>query len=191
VQGQTGVQGETGIGVQGATGVQGETGVGVQGQTGVNGPTGPPGGGGSTGVIGYLNGPINIDYTNNSNYLATGSSIYLPPGRFVVMVTMLMRVLPYMEPNSTFWLRTTFSDSNTVNLGPSGDIIRSNLISGVLSGSATFNTLAGMVIINNTSGGYKQYYYVAGRTQTQSTSQTLLSFGGGNWNEDNIVAFSI
>ena len=108
------------------------------------------------------------------------------------MVSMLMRVLPYMQPNSSFWLRSTFSDTNIgTSFSPSRDIMGSYLVSGNLPGLATFSTVSGILIINNTVVPHKTYYYVAGNTQVLNCVLSLQSFGGGAWNEDNIVAFRI
>jgi hypothetical protein len=102
-----------------------------------------------------------------------------------------MRVLPSTAANSSFWLRTSFSDTTSGTLQPTYDILGSNLISGNLPATSTFSLVSGMVLINNATGGNKTYYYIAGRTQVINGTLPLLSFGGGNWNEDNIAAFRI
>ena len=146
-----------------------------------------------TGVQGNLvgaGGGISIPYTQTVGFLQTGSSITLPPGRYVVNVTMLLSVFPATTPaNSSFWLRTAFSDFNTANPPRTADTVGSYYVSGNLPGSSYFSILSGSVIINNTSGGNKTYYYVAGEALTNNTTQSLLNYSG--WGEDSIVAYRI
>ncbi len=135
-----------------------------------------------------LGSGVNIPY-NTGSYLYTGTSITLPPGKYSVTVSMLMS--GGLSPtNSSFWLRTTFGDASTSTTS-SPDIIGSTLASGGLIGPATYAMLNGSLIINNTSGGNKTYYYLAGNTVTTGTTQTMNNFGGFGWGEDNIVAIKI
>jgi hypothetical protein len=93
----------------------------------------------------------------------------------------------YSPANSAFWVRTTFSDVN-VAATPSPDIIGSLYVSGNLGGSSKFGLAEGILIINNTSGGPKTYYYCGGFPDINNTTQTVTNFGGTAWNEDNIIA---
>jgi len=103
---------------------------------------------------------------------------------------MLLSVFPATTPaNSSFWLRTAFSDSNLPNPTRTADTVGSYYVSGNLPGSSYFSILSGSVIINNTSGGNKTYYYVAGEALTVNTTQSLLNYSG--WGEDSIVAYRI
>lgn len=136
--------------------------------------------------------------TGGGTYLQTGSSITLPPGKFAVNVTMLLArndsgYVPTPD-NSQFWIRTTFSDSNLANPVVSPDILgTSRLISGSLGGSSRFGLAIGTVIINNTSGANKTYYYVAGDVAyyPSSYSFTLTGFGGTAWGENSIIAYRL
>ncbi|MFN8310177.1 MAG: hypothetical protein U0T73_09470 [Chitinophagales bacterium] len=137
-------------------------------------------------VSATLGSGINVPY-NTTGYLNTGTTITLPPGKWAVSVNMLLHATAGNSPNnSAFWLRTTFSD--VPGGGPTPDIIGSNLASGGLPGSAPYAIVAGTIIINNTSASNKVYYYSAGNTAVNNTTQTLSSFGGSSWSEDNIVA---
>ena len=103
---------------------------------------------------------------------------------------MLLSVFPSISPNnSSFWLRTAFSDFNVANPTRTGDTVGSYYVSGNLPGSSRFSVLSGSVIINNTSGGNKTYYYIAGEVLTNNTTQSILNYSG--WGEDSIVAYRI
>lgn len=132
---------------------------------------------------------INIPY-NTATYLYTGTSITLPPGKFSVTVTMLMSAGANSPANSYFWLRSTFSDGPGI-FSSSPDIIGSPLASGSLVGPSLYAVLYGSIIINNTSGANKTYYYLAGNVSYSNTTQTLSNFGGSAWAENNIVAFQV
>jgi hypothetical protein len=145
-------------------------------------------------VVGTLHATgVNIAYTR-TNYIQTGSSIVLPPGRFAVNITMLLarNSTAAMSPNNSFfWVRSTFSDSNGVNPSPSPDIIGSNLASGNFPGTSQYAMLTGTIIINNTTAGNKTYYYVAGNCVSHNTTETLTNFGSTYWAENNIVAYRL
>ncbi|MES2113152.1 MAG: hypothetical protein V4577_30655, partial [Bacteroidota bacterium] len=194
--GQQGPTGPTGSdGQRGPTGDNGQQGpTGPTGNNGQQGPTGPTGatgadGGGMLGIRGILQGSISVSPYSYS-YVRTGSRIVLPPGIYAVSVSMLMSSNQQAPSNSSFWLRSTFGDDATGG-NPSKDIVGPYLISGCLVGPATYATLNGTLIINNTSGGNKTYYYAAGEVVVYNNGQTLLTFGGGSWNEESIVAFKV
>lgn len=138
---------------------------------------------------------------NTVNYLYTGCFITLPPGKYSVSVTMLMQpsaVNPTTggsPANSSFWLRSTFADINTLSgvapnqTGtPTPDIEGGTLASAGLVGPALYQMLIGTIIINNTSAGNKTYYYCAGNATAYNTTQSIGGFGGSAWNENRIVA---
>ncbi|MDO3642047.1 hypothetical protein, partial [Mucilaginibacter sp. L3T2-6] len=186
--GGTGPTGPTGNdGNPGGTGPTGPTG--NDGNPGGTGPTGPTGADGILGIRGVLNGSISVSPYSYS-YERTGSWIVLPPGIYAVSVTMLMSSNQQAPYNSAFWLRSTFGDDASGG-NPSSDIVGPYLISGCLVGPATYATLNGTLIINNSSGGNKTYYYAAGEVVVTNNTQTLLTFGGGSWNEECIVAFKV
>lgn len=144
-------------------------------------------------VVGTLSGTgITINY-NTAPYLQTGSTITLPPGRYAVNVNMLMaRASLTISPNdSFFWVRSTFSDSSGASPTPSPDIVGSNLISGNHPGTSYYSMLTGTVVINNTSGSNKTYYYVAGNCVFANTAQNITGFGSTYWAENNIIAYRL
>lgn len=147
----------------------------------------------------------NIPY-NTTNYLYTGCYIVLPPGKYSISVNMLMSpngatVNPTTggsPPNSSLWLRSTFADASTLSgvspniIGTSSpDIEGGPLASAGLVGPAIFQTLIGTIIINNTSGSNKTYYYCAGNISSYNTTQTLDVFGSTGWSENRIVAIPV
>lgn len=146
-------------------------------------------------VVGVLNGTgVNIAYNQTVNFLQTGSYIVLPPGRYAVNVTMLLARNSTSAPspnNSFFWVRSSFSDSAGVNPVSSPDIVGSTLASGNFGGTSVYAMLNGTIIINNTTAGNKTYYYVAGRTVTSNTTETLTGFGSTYWAENNIIAYRL
>jgi hypothetical protein len=144
-------------------------------------------------VVGVLSASgVNVPF-NTFNYLQTGSYILLPPGRFAVNVNMLLKsnAGSYAPNNSSYWLRSTFSDSSGVNPVASSDIVGSPLASGNLIGATLYGTMIGTIIINNTSGANKFYYYIVGEAETNNTTQTMSGVGSSFWREDNIIAFRL
>lgn len=144
-------------------------------------------------VVGYIsNVGVTINY-NTGLYLQTGSYISLPPGRYAVNVNMLMaRASLVISPNdSSFWVRSTFSDSSGASPSPSLDIVGSNLISGNHPGTSYYSMLTGTVIINNPGPFAKNYYYVAGNCVSANTTQNITGFGSTYWAENNIIAYRL
>lgn len=136
---------------------------------------------------------VSVSYTQTANFIQTGASITLPPGRFAVNVSMLLSTVPgaYTNSNEAFWVRSSFSDSPGINPLSSADIIGSNLVSGNMVPSTLYSLLTGMVVINNTTAGNKTYYYVVGRVVTNNSTRTLAFFGGSYWAENNIIAYRL
>lgn len=148
---------------------------------------------GANNIAGVIGSGINIPATQTSTYTYTGSYITLPPGRYAVQVVMLLAPLSApgsVSPvNSSFWMRTTFTDTVGANV-PSPDIIGSPLLSGNLAPSSSYGLVTGLIIINNATAGNKTYYYKAGHVVTHNTTYSVAAFGGG-WNEDSIVAIRL
>jgi len=143
-------------------------------------------------TYGVLGAGVNIPYTT-STYLYTGTYIVLPPGEYSVTVSMLMTTTAYQPASTALWMRTTFGDSAT-SLVHSPDIVGSALASGGLIGVGKFSLVTGAIIINNTSGANKTYYYLAGNIDSDGpilSGTTITGFGGTLWSEDNIVALQI
>jgi hypothetical protein len=142
-------------------------------------------------IQGILGAGVNLPYTQTSTYTYTGTTLTLPPGKYAVFISMLLTDNISQSPNnSSFWVRSIFSDAISP-VAPSADVIGSQFVSGNLAGTAIFGLATGILIINNSSGATKTYYYCGGGTQTVNTTQTITSFGGTAWNEDNIIAIPL
>lgn len=120
----------------------------------------------------------------------TGTTLTLPPGKWSVNVTLLLRSGNTTVNGAIGWFRTTFSDTTT-STTPSSDILKSTLASGSITGPSIYGLINGTIIINNTSGASKTYYLWKGNPTLFGTADgtwTLTNFGRGNA-EDQIIAF--
>ena len=128
---------------------------------------------------------------STTGYIYTGSYITLPPGKYMVSVQNLITVGFPNYSNGHFWLRTTFSDSNTTFVRTADiDSTKGFLISGLLPQGARFSMLNGSLIIENTTSSPKTYYYWAGDVEaTPGTTIPLENFGG--WAEWSMTATPI
>lgn len=148
-----------------------------------------------TGVMGSSG--IDIP-SNTASLLYTGTYIDIPAqSKYVVNVNFIMSISngsteTATPADSSYWLRTTFTDSPSGTVA-SGDIVGTKtLISGLLPGSSIYAMLSGSVIINNTSAAPKRYYYMAGNVASVNMAgKSLYKFGGTNWSEGGIYAVPI
>ncbi|HEY1196604.1 hypothetical protein [Flavobacterium sp.] len=129
---------------------------------------------------------ISLPATNTPRWVYTNTSIVLPTGKWMVTVNTLLSKRSWTAANETWWVRTSFSDNSAI-IAVSPDIVsRSTLISGLLPSNSFYALLTGTVIINNTSGANKTYYYVAGDIDSVNATGTLSNFGGG-WAENGFM----
>ncbi|WP_139262043.1 hypothetical protein [Dysgonomonas macrotermitis] len=137
---------------------------------------------------------VDIPYTT-ADFLQTGTSIVLPPGRYAVNVSMVLRFNGYLLPDSGyFFLRSTFSDSSAASgAAPSPDLEDTVYLSAEITENTYYGFLLGTLIINNSTGVDKRYYYVAGNTTYRGITGTpyILRFGGYHFGEDNIVFYKL
>ena len=132
----------------------------------------------------------------NSAETYTGSYIELPNGKWSVQVTMLLTSTTngsdgMVSAGEAYWVRSYFSDTN-VSPSVSSDYIGSYFISGLIVGPTRFALLTGTVIINNTSGAKKKYYYIKANSDSFGSgtgAYTLRNFGTTLWGENQIVAY--
>ncbi len=143
-------------------------------------------------VLGTLGNGINIAYNIFFNEY-TGSFIVLPPGKWAVNVVMVLKTGLISPDDSQFWLQSSFSDDNVFNPQPSPDIEGAFLISGSLDGASRFGLLTGTIVLNNTSGTDKTYYYIVRSPNINNTTQTLTDFGANDaiTGENKIIAYRI
>ena len=159
------------------------------------------------GIIGSLGAGYNIVGTATATYYCTGTSITLPPGKYMVFAYMMCdNTLSRNDIPGSFFVKTLFAESSygttagtssspaTNTTMVTADVVGSSkLISGSISAGQPYNPISGFVFINNTSGANKTYYYWAGWIQLTTVNNTshLTLFGGTNYGEDNIVAFPV
>lgn len=117
----------------------------------------------------------------------TGSFLTLGPGRWLVMTTQLVNLTSMS--GGWFNVRSTFSDSS-MSTSISPDIVTNGTqgrwISGIMNSGTRWHVMNGSLIINNTSGADKTYYYYA-FTDTTGTVDTF----GGSWSENQLYALPI
>jgi len=159
------------------------------------------------GIIGTLGAGYTIPGTATGTYYCTGSSITLPPGKYMVFAYMMTdnNLNSNTSPGS-FFFKTLFADASwgttagttsspaTNTTMVTADIVGSSkLISGSISCGQPYNPISGFQFINNTSGANKTYYFWAGWVQLTTVNNTskIDLFGGTNYGEDNIVAFPV
>ncbi|MBL7138969.1 MAG: hypothetical protein ISS17_09370 [Bacteroidales bacterium] len=120
---------------------------------------------------------------NNLAGQYTGSYITLPPGKWSVQINMLL-------PNVAccVWVRSGFSTSSSSFISPGADIIGSSLASGYKAANA-YGMLIGTIVINNTSGSSKTYYYWAEGPEIYSGTYSLPDFGTGIAMENQMIAY--
>ncbi|HEY1196603.1 hypothetical protein [Flavobacterium sp.] len=130
-----------------------------------------------------------ISYNQLNKWYNTGTTITLPAGKWLLSITMLINKdvvngTYWTTPTESWWVNTSFSDSNTT-LNYSADLIGGKIASGVLPPNSPFNILTGSIIINNTSGANKNYYFMANVYSAVGGSGQLRGFGGSS-GENNI-----
>lgn len=123
--------------------------------------------------------PLNTWYNSNT-------SITLPPGKWLVSTSIILNNGNWTGTNESWWLLSSFSESNAVlNITP--DIIGGATMSGLLPPKCQYYLLSGSVVINNTSGADKVYYYIGRVAAVASSSgRSLVAFGGSKWGENSI-----
>jgi len=155
-------------------------------------------------VIGVLNVTTGLDipFAGSAAYRYAGRSITLPPGRWAVSVTQLVRVDGVLDGDDWMFVRTTFGEGNPAigaTLAQSGDVQSPNLMSFKVQGPASaghaqqFDVAQGTIFINNTTASAKTYRYIVGNTVTGGSpnSATLIKNFAGTWAETSIYATAI
>lgn len=130
---------------------------------------------------------------------STGAYIDLPNGKWSVQINMLARVATVQSSSSigSYWIRSCFMETNTTPTSPTSDCIGPSLVSGLIQGASNgvskFNMLSGTLIINNTSGITKRYFYRTagfdGWDGGDGNTVLLVNFGKIYSAENSIVAY--
>jgi hypothetical protein len=124
--------------------------------------------------------------TNHPSWQYLNSYIDLPPGKWIVYSVQILNPSS-MSTSGSIWVRTRFSD-NPTTCATTADYIGSSLISGLLPNSAVFSLVIGQVIINNTSGTTKRYYYCGHKDPYGGYNANLVNFSTTIWNENQLYA---
>jgi hypothetical protein len=126
---------------------------------------------------------------NTTQNAYTGAYITLPNGKWSVSVSMMV----VTSSSGDYWIRTGFSaSSSTIALGADAVAGGPTLVSGFAHGSGFYSMLNGTLIINNTSGANKTYYYCTGTTGVWNggtTSAQFQNIGRNVLGENSIVAY--
>jgi hypothetical protein len=124
--------------------------------------------------------------TNSPSWQYLNSYIDLPPGKWIVYSVQLLHPSS-ISTSGSIWIRTRFSD-NPTTCAATADYIGSPLISGLLPNSAQFSLVIGQVIINNTSGTTKRYYYCGHKEFYGGYNANLVDFSTNRWGENQLYA---
>lgn len=152
-------------------------------------------------TMGNLGGGYDVPFAKITDFRYTGSSITLPPGKWLVTITMLVRPQGgTLTADDWLFVRSTFSHETLTAIGQVGtqssDVIRPTLMSFQVAGPYTsgqkFNVVTGAIQINNTSAANRTYRYIVGSTEVSRTvAGASISTVGGGWSENSIVATAI
>lgn len=147
-------------------------------------------------VIGTLGAGVNVP-TDATRWYYTGSSITLPPGKWLVYATMIFGASTGDAPYNV-WLRSTFQDDTSTGTLQGGvttyspDIVTNAfLICGQLPRTTRQAILTGSVVIHNQTTASKTYYYVGGWTICSGVTGSFVSHHlpnfGNNTSGENII----
>ncbi|WP_336965135.1 hypothetical protein [Chryseobacterium contaminans] len=151
-------------------------------------------------AVGTLGTGYDVPFSQFSDYRYTGSFITLPPGKWMVTISLLIYPRGTFTINDWMFVRSTFSEANLTTIGQTGtqspDVIRPTLMSfqleGPFNGGQKYSVATGTVQINNASGTTKTYRYIVGNTQASGTVVGAgLTKVGGLWSENAIYAVAI
>jgi len=154
-----------------------------------------------TGVLSVATG-INIPFAGDTSYKYAGRSITLPPGRWAVTITQLIRIDGALDGDDWMFVRSSFGEGNPAIgavVAMSSDVKVPNLMSFKVQGPASaghpqqFDVAQGTVFIENTTASAKTYRYIVGSTVTGGgpNAATVIKNFAGNWSETSIYATAI
>ena len=139
-------------------------------------------------VIGVLSNTVPSIPVDNGNY-NTGAYIDLPAGKWMVNATLVLRLTgPNLANGAALSIRAGFSKSASSFIN--SDVPGVNYLSGSLVGPSKYGFMNGFVVINNASGSTQRYYLWKRPSESfgSATGAELLSYFGGGWGENQIVA---
>ena len=142
-------------------------------------------------------GTMGVGGQNTGDNAYTGASITLPPGKWSVQISMLVFTGSFdgiTRSAGNYWIRTGFStnsSSNSVNNSIGLDAIGPTLVSGYIYGGQRLNMIRGTIILNNTSGANKTYYYFTYNTTIYDggAAPSYINLGRDQAGENSIIAY--
>lgn len=139
-----------------------------------------------------VNGVLGSGYTGAANATADGkatnSYIDLPPGKWKVELTLLMTGT--IAASSFTWMRIFLGTGSTSTAN--ADAVGSNMIGQCRVYPAPYAIAHGTVVVNNTSGNTKRYWWVLGAADPwDSATNTFTTVLGSSWVENNIRAYRL
>jgi hypothetical protein len=125
--------------------------------------------------------------TDQPSWQYLNSYIDLPPGKWIVYSVQLLRPSS-ISGSGSIWVRTKFSDDPTTCVTTADFIGNAYLISGLLPNSAEYSLVMGQIIINNTSGTTKRYYYCGHKQPYGGYNANLVNFSTTLQGENQLYA---
>lgn len=128
-------------------------------------------------------------------YGYTGSYIDLPPGQWMVIVSMILVISGgTSDITERVWVRSTFCDSSSPT-NSSADLVPLLLrwVSG-LGYSNSPNLMNGFLIINNSTTATKRYYYSLGYSTLRGSIPVtckLVNFGASSYRQNYILGLKM
>lgn len=145
--------------------------------------------------IGTVRGTFGTGFNGsiNSDMVFTTTTINLPPGKWLIRSSIILRV---QSNNGTYsdglFSQLSWADLNTDGTySLSADAESGNLFGGAYLGM--YSLAFGQTIINNSTNATKTYYLVTRKPKVWGTSMasaTWQSLAGNVWGENAIIAFS-
>ena len=144
-------------------------------------------------IFGTLGAGVNL-VPSSTTLVNTGSSITLPPGKWLVTgFFLLTKQGGYTGTSESWWVKLTFTDTISGTVRSSDVPGTPFLISGLLPPSSTYGLANGIIIINNTSSGNKTYHlaaFVDGSASFRPTG-SIMAVGGDVYGENVFYANQI
>ena len=132
--------------------------------------------------------------SSSTTLISTGSSITLPPGKWLVTgFFLLVKQGGHTGASESWWVKLTFTDTSSGTVRSSDVPGTPFLISGLFPPSSTYALANGIIIINNTSSSNKTYYLAALVDGSASFNPTgsLIAVGGNGYGENVFYANQI
>lgn len=140
----------------------------------------------------------NIILPINSDLVSTNSTITLPPGKWLIRSTLILRAQDAITGNAVdgsftngVYGRLSWADKNADGTyTPTADAVSGNLFGGAYY--SRYGLAFGQTVVDNTTNAAKVYYLVTRKPiffGTGLTNQNWRGIGNGGWGENAVIAF--